>query len=44
MSNGKIIFAACAATFCAAGIAAATGVICKRLFEKNYFMVSDNLN
>jgi len=40
MDHGKIIFAACAATLCAAGITAACVVVCKRLLEKNYISVS----
>ncbi|MBQ9808910.1 MAG: hypothetical protein IJM55_08605 [Ruminococcus sp.] len=43
MSSEKIIIAAAAATVCAVGMAAVTVVVCKRLFEKNYFQVSDNI-
>ena len=44
MSKGKIVIAATAATLCAVGISAATIIVCKRLFEKNYISVSSGLN
>lgn len=44
MSKGKIVLAATAATLCAVGISAATIIVCKRLFEKNYFPVTNGLN
>lgn len=44
MSTEKIIIAASAATVCAVGIAAVTVFLCRRLFEKNYFTVSDSTN
>ena len=40
---GSAPIAAAAATVCAVGMAAVTVVVCKRLFEKNYFQVSDNI-
>jgi len=40
MTNGKIIFAAAAATVCAAGLTTACIIVCRRLFEKNYIPVS----
>ncbi|MBR1822813.1 MAG: hypothetical protein IJ779_01120 [Ruminococcus sp.] len=44
MSNGKIIIIASAATLCAVGITTATIIVCKKLFEKNYFAVNDGIN
>lgn len=41
MVNKKLITAAAAATICAVGFTAAALVICKRLFEKNYFSVNN---
>ncbi|MBR4627048.1 MAG: hypothetical protein IKO47_05030 [Ruminococcus sp.] len=41
MNHGKVIFAAAAATVCAAGLTTACIIICRRLFEKHYIPVSD---
>ncbi len=41
MSTEKIIITAAAATVCAVGITAAAFIVCRRLFEKTYFQVSD---
>lgn len=40
MKHGKIIFAAAAATVCAAGLTTACIIVCRRLFEKHYVSVS----
>ena len=40
--KGKIVLAvSLSATFIAAGAAAATVIICKKIYEKNYFSVND---
>ncbi len=44
MSNGKVMIAAAAVTICAIGLTTATIVVCKKLFEKKYFTVSDGIN
>ena len=44
MSKKKAIVTASAAAICAVGITAATIIVCKRLFQKNYFTVSNENN
>ena len=44
MSKKKAIVTASAAAICAEGITAATILVCKRLFQKNYFTVSNENN
>lgn len=44
MSKTKIIVTASAAAICAVGMTAAAIVVCRKLFEKNYFTVSNENN
>ncbi|MBR6243435.1 MAG: hypothetical protein IKQ90_08070 [Ruminococcus sp.] len=42
MGKGKVIIAAATVTIVTAGITAATVIVCRRLFEKNYFTSAEN--